>query len=217
MWISSMTSGVKILLWPRMLVFRFGLAATSGTSAGNFFGSVAMVVCPSLAGDGLKTVPHPRGASEDELLFGRLEVVVVPQLLAGGDLLKILDAVGRLQLIEIEFSFEPRDLVGALDGRNGVHAQAGDLAAHIDRPVVHRVAEVLAGVAQHDHPAALHHEPGKRAGAAADDDRAAFLVDPRARADIAAAHQIAAAQCRTERRAGVLLDQDRAREHVLPA
>ena len=37
-----MTSGVKILLCPRRLVLRFDLAATSGASVGNFFGSVAM-------------------------------------------------------------------------------------------------------------------------------------------------------------------------------
>src|SRR5215207_4776938 len=114
---SSMTSGVKILLCPRMLVLRFGLAATSGTSAGSFWGSVAMV-----------SLKH-------ELLFGRLEIIVVPQLLAGGDLLQIPHAVGRLQAVQIELALEPRDLVGGLVRGNRVHAEAGDLPADIDRPV----------------------------------------------------------------------------------
>ena len=75
----------------------------------------------------------------------------------------------------------------------------GDLAADVDRAVVHRIAEVLAGVAEDDHAAALHHEAGERAGAAADDDRAALHVDADARADVALADEIAAAERRAER------------------
>src|SRR5262245_52707490 len=193
MWMSSMTSGVKRLLWPRMLVLRFGFAATSGRSAGAF-DSMAMMC--------------PQSVLEHQLLFGRLQVVVVPELLAGGDLLQVFDAVGRLQPVEIELALQPRDLVGRLLDGNRVHAKARDLAADVNRAVVHRVAEVLAGVAEHDHPAALHHEARERAGAAADENRAAFHVDAGTRADVALADEIAAAQRRAERRPGVLLDHD---------
>ena len=96
-------------------------------------------------------------------------------------------------------------------GGNGVDAQRGDLAADVDDAVVHRVAQVLAGVAQDDHPAALHHEAGERAGAAADEDGAALHVDAGAAADVPLADQVAAAQGRPERRAGVLLDDDACR------
>ena len=60
-------------------------------------------------------------------------------------------------------------------------------------------------------------KPEKAPVRAADDDRAALLVDAGAGADVALAHEIAAAQGRAERRAGVLLDDDRAGQHVLGA
>src|SRR6185436_16202397 len=96
-------------------------------------------------------------------------------------------------------------------------AEVGDLAADIDRAVIHGVAEILAGVAQDDHAPARHHEAAESAGAAADQDGAALLVDADARADIALAHQVAAADRGAEGGAGVLLDHDPAGEHVLRA
>src|SRR5271156_666479 len=162
-WMSSMTSGVNSLLCPRMWVFRVGFTPTSGSDGTAFLASMA---------------GRPQSLrSEHQLLFSRLEVVVVPQLLACGDLLEILHATGSLEVVEVELPGQPRDFVLGHFRRNGVHAQAGNLAADIDRPVVHRVTEVLAGVAKDDHAAPLHHEARKRAGTAADDDRAAFHVD----------------------------------------
>src|SRR5947208_2156068 len=114
---------------------------------------------------------------EHDLLFGRLEVVVVPELLAGDDLGHVLDPARRRKPVHLELAAEPGDVeIGHLAGHR-VDAEAGDLAADIDRPVIHRVAEVLAGVAEDDHAAALHHEAAERPGPAADDDGAALHVD----------------------------------------
>ena len=41
---------------------------------------------------------------------------------------------------------------------DAVGAEAGDRAAHVDVRLVHRVAERLAGVAEHDEPPRLRHE-----------------------------------------------------------
>src|SRR5215510_6665034 len=156
-------------------------------------------------------------ALQNDLLLGRLEIVVVPQLLAGHDLGEVLDAVRRLQAVELELALQVLHLeVGHL-AFDRIDAEAGDLAADIDRAVIHRIAEILAGVAQDDHAAALHHEAAERAGPAADQDGAALLVDADARADIALAHQVAAADGGAEGRARILLDHDAAAQHVFPA
>src|SRR5262245_31968546 len=89
MWMSSITSGVNNLLCPRMEVFRFGFTATSGS-----------------AGACLTSIGIPNQL-EHQLLFSRLEVVVVPQLLACGDFLQVLDAVRRFQAVEGELAFQP--------------------------------------------------------------------------------------------------------------
>jgi hypothetical protein len=102
-------------------------------------------------------------------------------------------------------------------GPNGVDAEACRLATDIDGAIIHRIAEILAGVAADHHAPALHHEAGEGPGVAADDDRAAFHVDARARADIALAHEVAAPDRRAELRAGVFLDQDGPAHHVLGA
>src|SRR5262249_44468126 len=74
-----------------------------------------------------------------------------------------------------------------------------------------------AGVAQDDHPAALHHEAGEGPGPAADEDGAALHVDAGAAAHVPPADQVPAAQGRPEGRAGVLLNDHRAGQHVLGA
>src|SRR5262245_27348957 len=156
-------------------------------------------------------------ALQNDLLLGRLEVVVVPQLLAGHDLGEVLDPVRRLETVEPELALQPLHLeVGHL-AFDRIDAEPGDLAADIDGAVIHGIAEVLAGIAQDDHAPALHHEAAERAGAPADQDGAALLVDADARADIALADQVAAADRGAEGRAGVLLDHHLAREHVLRA
>src|SRR5688500_1794459 len=202
MWMSSITSGVKMRLWPRRLVSRF--AFFTGSTCGATFSC-----------DMVRVLSYE--ALEHDLLFRRLEVVVVPQLLAGHDLGEVLDAVRRLEPVELQLALQELHLeVGHL-ALDRVDAEAGDLAADIDRAVIHGIAEVLAGVAQDDHAAALPHEAAAGAGAPADQDGAALLVDADAGADIALAHQVAAADRGAEGGAGVLLDDHAAAQHVLCA
>src|SRR5688572_4744794 len=201
MWMSSMTSGVKMRLWPRRLVSR--LAFFTGSTCGATFSCDMMRSFPVIL--------------ENDLLLGRLEIVVVPQLLTGHDLGEVLDAVRRLEPVELQLALQELHLeVGHL-ALDRVDAEAGDLAADIDRAVIHGIAEVLAGVTQDDHAAALHHEAAEGAGAPADQDGAALLVDADAGADIALAHQVAAADRGAEGGAGVLLDDHAAAQHVLRA
>jgi hypothetical protein len=87
-----------------------------------------------------------------------------------------------------------------------VDTQALYFSADEYRAVVHRVAEVLARIAEYDHATALHHEAGKSAGATTDDDGAALLIDPRARTHVAPADKIAATDRGAECRSGVFLN-----------
>ena len=73
---------------------------------------------------------------------------------------------------------------------DAVDAERLHLAAHVDRAVVHGVAEAGAHVAADDLAAALHHEAGHGAGVAHDDDRAALLIDAGAGADLAFDHEV---------------------------
>src|SRR5215471_2904076 len=158
-----------------------------------------------------------RWVSEDQLLLRGLEIVVVPQLPAGGDLLHLLHPARRSEAVHLQLALEPLPFeVGHLRGYR-VHAEACDLAADVDRAVVHGVAEILAGIPQDHHAPALHHEAAEGAGAATDDDRAALHVDTDPRADIPLADEISAAHGRTEGRARVLLDHHGSRHHVLGA
>src|SRR3990172_9601013 len=185
MWMSLMTSGVKILECPR--TFRPEGAVSS-----------AMPVLSS--------------ALQDELALGGLEIVVVVELLAAHELLELRrrpEAVdGELPLDELGVGVRPLP-------RDAVDAKRLDLAADVDRAVVHGVAEAGADVAEEDLPAALHHEARHRAGRAEHDDRAALLVDPGAGADAALDDEVAAAKRRSGERARVRLDDDDAGHHVL--
>src|SRR6185295_7296757 len=58
------------------------------------------------------------------------------------------------------------------------------LAGHVERAVVHGVAEAGAHVAADDLATALHHEAGHRAGTPHDEDRAALLINAGAGADL---------------------------------
>src|ERR1700742_5071219 len=148
---SSMTSGVKIFDCPSTL-----------RAIGAFSSAVAM--------------EHP--LLEEELALGWLERVVVVELLAAHELLQ---RRWRAQPVDAELALDELGVgVGPL-ALDAVDAQRLDLAADVDRPVVHGVAQAGAGVAADDLAAALHHEPGHRPGAAQRDDRAALLVDSGAR------------------------------------
>src|SRR3546814_198956 len=200
---SSMTVGGNMKLPPSRLVLRFVFFA-AGSADGAIF---SLAIFQSLS----------RQPLEHDLLFGRFQIVVVPQLLARDDLLHLLDAVRRGEPVLLQLSFEPLAIEIVHRARHRVDAEPGYLAADIDRAVIHGVAKVHACIAQDDHAAALHHEAAEGAGATADDDGAALLVDAGAGADVALAHQVAAADRRAEGRAGVLLDDQRAGHHVLAA
>src|SRR5215207_274728 len=152
-----------------------------------------------------------------KLLFARLEIVVIPKLLAGDDLAEVAETLRDKHFIHAQFARQPLAVELRHLRPDGVHPQAAGLAADIDRAVIHAVAEILAGVAANDHAATLHHETGEGAGIAADDDRAALLIDAGARADRSLADEIAAAQCGPKLGPGVLLDDDGTRHHVLAA
>src|SRR6187401_1562592 len=90
-WMSLMTSGVKIRLLPRMK-----RCDSAGTFAAPlpprlFFFIACLAFC----------------ALQHQFLFGRLEIVVVPQLLAGDDLAEGADAALGLHVIQAEFALEP--------------------------------------------------------------------------------------------------------------
>src|SRR5438067_590420 len=147
---------------------------------------------------------------QNQFLLARLEIVVVPQLLPGDDLPESVDAVRRIEIVHLELAGEPAAVeIGQRCG-HCIDAQASCFAAQIDRAVIHRIAQVLAGIATDHHAPPLHHEAGEGAGITADDDVSALLVDTGAGTDRALADEIAASQCRAELRAGILLDDDRA-------
>src|SRR5256885_2797115 len=128
MWMSLMTSGVKIFERPRML--RCEGAVSSATL-------------------------------EHQLPFGRLEVVVVVELLAADELLELRR---RAEPVDAELPLDQlRVGVGPL-ARHAVDPERFHLAADVDRAVVHRVAEPRPDVAAQDHAAALEHEARHRAG-----------------------------------------------------
>src|SRR4051795_10701024 len=183
MWMSLMTSGVKIRLCPRTVRWEGAVSSAMG-----------------------------RPPLQDELALGGLEGVVVVELLAAHELLQL----GRVaEAVDAELALDELGVrVGPLAG-HAVDAERLDLAADVDGPVVHRVAQAGADVAEDDLAAALHHEPGHRAGAAADDDRPALLIDARAGADAAVDDEVAAADRGARERAGVAVDDDDARHHVL--
>src|SRR5579863_258082 len=120
MWMSSMTSGVKIRLWPRRVC---GEGAVSS----------AMLIS--------------RSALQDELALGGLEVVVVVELLAADELLERRRAA---EAVDAELALDQLGVgVGPL-ARDAIDAERVHLAGDVDLAVVHRVAETGAHVAAED-------------------------------------------------------------------
>src|SRR3954452_15570937 len=116
MWMSLMTSGVKILLCPRIV---FSEGAVSSAIGG--------------------VLPF----SEHELALGRLEGVVVVELLAADELRKLRRVA---EPVDAELALDELGVrVGPL-ARHAVDAERLDLPADVDRPVVHRVPEAGADV-----------------------------------------------------------------------
>src|SRR5215469_2915979 len=125
-WMSLITSGVKMLLCPSTAL-----------------PSPSIVVTFRLSG------PQVRCASplEDELAFGRLEVVVIPELATAYEL---AERAGRLDPVDAELAGEKLVVVGRQLGLDAVHPERSDLPAYVDRTVVHRIPEPAAHVAADD-------------------------------------------------------------------
>src|SRR6476661_565165 len=174
---------------------------------------VKMRLCPStFCREEVLSEGIASSSLENELPLGRLEVVVVVELLAAHELLELGRAA---EAVDAELAVDVlRVGVGPLP-RHAVDAERLDLAAHVDDAVIHRVAQAGARVLADYLASALHHEPGHRADRAERDDRPALLVDARPGASPALDHQIAAAHRGAGQRAGVAFDDDHARHHVL--
>src|SRR4051794_1401346 len=174
---------------------------------------VKMRLCPStFCREEVLSEGIASSSLENELPLGRLEVVVVVELLAAHELLEL----GRgAEVVDAELAVDVLGVgVGPLAG-DAVDAERLDLAGHVDGSVVHGVAQARAGVAADDLAAALHHEAGHRADAAHGQDQAALLVDARACPGAALDDQVAAAQGGTGQGAGIALDDNDAGHHVL--
>src|SRR5204863_1144034 len=114
--------------------------------------------------------------------LGRLQVVVVVELLAAHELLELRRGA---EVVDAELALDELGVgVGPL-ALDAVNPERLHLAADVHDPVVHRVAQAGADVAADDLTAALHHEPVHRARAPEREDGAALLVDAAARADAA--------------------------------
>src|SRR5262245_25339685 len=127
------------------------------------------------------------------------------------------DSSRRKHLVHAQLAREPFPIELCHLGPDGIDAEASRFAADVDGAVIHAVTQILSGVAADHHAAALHHEAGEGSGVAANDDGAALLVNAGAGADRSLAHEIAAANGGAELRACILLDEDRAGEHVFAA
>src|SRR5258708_30754424 len=198
-WMSLITSGVKMLLCPSTALPSLSIVVTCSCAS----------QCSPLAWPGASRWLRQ---SQDELALRRLEVVVVPQLASAHEL---AERARRLDPVDAELAREKLVISRRQLCLDAVHAERGDLPAHIDRAVVHRVAEPAAHVAADDLPAALEHEARHHARVAADNDGAALLIDARPGPDIAADHHVAAPQRGAGQRAGVLVDEHHAGHHVL--
>src|SRR5882757_180989 len=115
---SLMTSGVKMPLCPRTFVLLF---VVSSAIASPF--------------------------SQNELALGRLEVVVVVELLAAHEL---VEARRRAEAVDAELALDVLGVVVRPLAGNAVDAESLDLAADIDDAVVHRIAQAGARIAADD-------------------------------------------------------------------
>src|SRR5690242_2805679 len=135
---------------------------------------VKMRLCPStFCREEVLSEGIASSSLENELPLGRLEVVVVVELLAADELLELGRAA---EAVDAELALDVLGVgVGPLAG-HAVDAERLHLAGHVDGAVVHGVAEAGAGVAADDLAAALHHEAGHRTDAAHGQDQAALLL-----------------------------------------
>ena len=143
---------------------------------------------------------------ENELALGRLEAVVVVELLTAHEL---LEGRGSAQFVDAELTIdELRVRVSPLAG-DAVDPEGPDLAADVDDAVVHGVTETMAGVAADDLTATLHHEAGVGTDGAHREDGSALLVDAGAGAEAALDDQIATEREAAEEAAVKLKKKDK--------
>src|SRR6266699_927957 len=148
-WMSLITSGVNMLLRPR--------TALPPSSTVLICGSLSVLAAR------WKPVASPL---EDELALGWLKVVVVPELLPADE---FPERGLRLHAVDPQLALQEFVVGGGQLGLDAVDAKRSDLAADVDRAVVHGVAEPAAHVPADDLAAALQHEPSHHARVAADD------------------------------------------------
>src|SRR3954452_6062473 len=140
-----------------------------------------------------------------------LEVVEVP----GG---AVAAEVGDVDAADAGLREQVRDLRAMEVAQlllDHVGAEAGDRAADVDVRLVHRVAQRVAGVAEHHDRAGLRHERAHVADRALDHDRRTLQGDAAARGGVTADVQQAAVGGGAGRLAGVAVDDHAARHHVL--
>src|SRR3954463_10761747 len=124
MWMSLMTSGVKIFERPRTV--RFDGAVSSVRAAPSWLSACSARSCCGSA---------MWSPLEDELALGRLEVVVVVELLAAHELLQL----GRLaQPVDGELARDNLGLRSRPPAGSAAAARGAPLAPAVDPPAVHR-------------------------------------------------------------------------------
>src|SRR4029079_8386473 len=107
-------------------------------SAGTFAASLPprlffFIACPAL-----RSLQH-------QFLFGRLEIVVVPQLLAGDDLAEGIDAALRRDVVEAELSLEPCFVEISHGAPHRIDAEARGPPRGKEAAAIHGIPEVIVG------------------------------------------------------------------------
>src|SRR6476619_745413 len=130
---------------------------------------VKMRLCPStFCREEVLSEGIASSSLENELPLGRLEVVVVVELLTAHELLELGRAT---EAVDAELALDVlRVGVGPLAGHE-VDAERLHLPVHVDGAVVHGVAEGRSGVASDDLAAALHADASHRVDAAHGQDQ----------------------------------------------
>src|SRR5215470_18334715 len=128
-WMSLITSGVKMLLCPR---------------TARLPSSTPLIRCRSHAYRRRRRSAGRRPRRlQDELALGRLEVVVVPELLAADEL---AERGLRAHPVDPQLALEQFVVCRGELRLDAVDPEGGDFAADVDRAVIHGVAEPAAHV-----------------------------------------------------------------------
>src|SRR4029078_10830172 len=88
------------------------------------------IACPAL-----RSLQH-------QFLFGRLEIVVVPQLLAGDDFWEEIDAPLRRDVVEAELSLEPCFVEISHGAPHRIDAEARQRARHINSSLIRSICRI---------------------------------------------------------------------------